>query len=255
MIIPQITLLPALVFCPCNRLTAWLLSSRSLSCPCEGGSQCISLEFTDVATLTLVDYPMLKLKTTVAACLALSAIGGIIACSSQMAKSGGEAKTGSTQSSASKTAGSAATAPLPSASQLAKADEAPVAATSASMAGNAAQNTSLTGSVQAAGNPIAGAAVTLYAAGTGTPTQLAQGQTDGDGMFKFDGGHAPEGSILYTIAKGGTPKAGGAKGPNAAIGLMAVMGGTLPKRVTVNEFTTIASAMTCTISEWRRTRR
>ena len=31
---------------------------------------------------------MLKLKTTVAACLALSAIGGIIACSSQMAKSG-----------------------------------------------------------------------------------------------------------------------------------------------------------------------
>jgi hypothetical protein len=34
---------------------------------------------------------------------------------------------------------------------------------------------SLTGSVLTAGQPVAGATVTLYAASTGAPTQLAQG--------------------------------------------------------------------------------
>ncbi len=61
---------------------------------------------------------MLKLKTTVAACLALLAIGSIIACSSQMAKSGSDAKTSSSPASTS------ASTPLPSARELAKADEA-----------------------------------------------------------------------------------------------------------------------------------
>ena len=42
---------------------------------------------------------------------------------------------------------------------------------------------SLTGSVMTAGQPIAGATVTLYAAATGTPTQLAQGQADDAGAF------------------------------------------------------------------------
>ena len=65
---------------------------------------------------------MLKLKTTLAACLALSAIGGIIACSSQLAKSGGDTKTSS--AGANKTASAAATAPLPSVKELAKADDA-----------------------------------------------------------------------------------------------------------------------------------
>jgi arylsulfatase len=70
---------------------------------------------------------MLKLKTTVAACLALSAIGGIIACSSQLAKSGADAKTSSSPSTADKTVSpatsAAAPASLPSAKELAKADE------------------------------------------------------------------------------------------------------------------------------------
>jgi len=65
---------------------------------------------------------VLKLKTTVAACLALSAIGGIVACSSQPAKSGGDAKTSSNQSGASKTGNPAATTPTPSATEPAKAD-------------------------------------------------------------------------------------------------------------------------------------
>ena len=67
---------------------------------------------------------MLKLKTTVAACLALAAIGGIIACSSQLAKSGsGDAKTNSSPSGARAAASPAATAPAPSPKLLARADE------------------------------------------------------------------------------------------------------------------------------------
>src|SRR5271166_508135 len=44
----------------------------------------------------------------------------------------------------------------------------------------------LTGTVQGAGLPIAGSTVTLYAASTGTPTQVAQGETDDNGAFKLD---------------------------------------------------------------------
>ena len=47
---------------------------------------------------------MLKLKTAVAACLALSVIAGLTACSSQPAKSDGDAKSSSSPSAASKTA-------------------------------------------------------------------------------------------------------------------------------------------------------
>ena len=45
--------------------------------------------------------------------------------------------------------------------------------------------TDLSGSVQSAAKPIAGTAVTLYAAGTGAPTQLAQAKTDDQGVFKL----------------------------------------------------------------------
>ena len=102
----------------------------------------------------------------------------------------------------------------------------------------------LAGSVQIAGSPVAGATVTLYAAGAGAPTQLAQVKTESDGAFKLDGGQAPEGSVLYLVAKGGTPKAAEAKGPNDAIALLAVLGTKLPKVVTVNELTTVASTFT-----------
>ena len=66
----------------------------------------------------------------------------------------------------------------------------------------------LTGTVQGAGSPIAGSTVTLYAAGTGAPTQLAQGKTDTNGAFKLNAKQAPKESVLYIVAKGGTPKAG-----------------------------------------------
>ena len=101
----------------------------------------------------------------------------------------------------------------------------------------------LAGNVQGAGLPIAGSTVTLYAASTGAPTQLAQGKTDDNGAFnlKVD---QPADSVLYLVAKGGTPKAAADKGPNDAIALMTVLGTSLPKTVTVNELTTVASAFT-----------
>jgi hypothetical protein len=102
----------------------------------------------------------------------------------------------------------------------------------------------LAGRVQGAGNPIAGASVTLYAAGTGTPKQLAKGKTDESGAFTLTYDAAPDESVLYIIAKGGTPKDSAAEGANESFVLLSLLGGTLPKTVTVNELTTVASAFT-----------
>jgi hypothetical protein len=102
----------------------------------------------------------------------------------------------------------------------------------------------LAGNVQGAGLPIAGSTVTLYAAGTGAPKQLAQGKTDDSGAFKLDAAPTPSDSVLYVIAKGGTPKAAANKGANDAIALLAVLSSTPPNTVTVNEFTTVASVWT-----------
>jgi hypothetical protein len=100
--------------------------------------------------------------------------------------------------------------------------------------------------VQSAGSPIAGATVTLYAAGEGAPTQLAQGKTDANGTLKLKSKPAPKDSVLYLVAKGGTPKAAAAKGPNEAIALMTLLGTEFPKTVMINELTTVASAFTAT---------
>jgi len=102
----------------------------------------------------------------------------------------------------------------------------------------------LAGSVQGAARPIAGATVTLYAAGSGAPSQLAQARTDDRGAFKLTYAGAPADSVLYVIATGGTPKAAADKGPNDAIAMLAVLGGTPPKTLVVNEFTTVASVWT-----------
>ncbi len=101
------------------------------------------------------------------------------------------------------------------------------------------------GNVQGAGSPIAGSTVTLYAASTGAPQELAQGKTDADGAFKLSAKPAPADSVLYVIAKGGTPKAAVNKGASDTISLLTVLGTSVPKRVTVNEFTTVASVWTC----------
>jgi hypothetical protein len=55
--------------------------------------------------------------------------------------------------------------------------------------------------------------VTLYAASEGKPVQVAQGKTGGDGTFKLDvGADKRKGSVLYVVARGGTPQAAGAPG-------------------------------------------
>ena len=100
----------------------------------------------------------------------------------------------------------------------------------------------LAGTVQCANQPIAAATVTLYAAGTGAPKQLAQGKSDETGAFNLTYAGAPADSVLYLVAKGGTPKAG--KGASESLALLALLGNAPPKKVTVNELTTVASAFT-----------
>src|SRR5208283_2802221 len=109
---------------------------------------------------------------------------------------------------------------------------------------NFAAAADLSVSVQGAGQPIAGATVTIYAAGAGAPTQLAQGKSDDNGAFTLSVAQPSAESVLYVVAKGGTPKAAVDKGANDAIALLAVLGTTPPKSVVVNEFSTVASAVT-----------
>jgi len=100
----------------------------------------------------------------------------------------------------------------------------------------------INGQVVGAGAPIIGSTVTLWAAGTGAPQQLAQTQTGGDGGFVLDADG--KGAILYLVAKGGRPAASKASGENPALALIAVLGGNPPSKVVINELTTVASAFT-----------
>ena len=116
------------------------------------------------------------------------------------------------------------------------------------------QASNFEGKVLGADSPISGSRVTLYAASEGKPTQLAQGKTGDDGTFKLDVDaeklKESADKVLYLVARGGTPKAG--KGPNDAIALMSVLGTSLPKTVTLNEFTTVASTFTAARSSTAR---
>jgi uncharacterized protein (TIGR03000 family) len=106
----------------------------------------------------------------------------------------------------------------------------------------------LGGRVQGAGGAIAGSTVTLYAAGEGNPTELAQARSNDDGVFTLNVGpgklRVNSDNVLYLVARGGTPRAAAGKGPRDGIVLLAVLGTTLPNKVTVNELTTVASAFT-----------
>jgi streptogramin lyase len=118
-------------------------------------------------------------------------------------------------------------------------------ASSLLVAGPAFTADSLEGQVLGGGAPIANSAVTLWAASTGEPQQLAQARTSADGRFAMtvpDSRNAD--AVLYLVAKGGQPTAYKASGDNPAIGLMTVLGGKPPAKVTINEMTTIASVWT-----------
>ena len=100
----------------------------------------------------------------------------------------------------------------------------------------------VSGQVLGAGAPIAGSAVTLWAAGAGAPTQLAQGTTADDGRFSLNADIG--GDDLYLVARGGRPGAHPLSGYNPAVALISVFGLARPSNVVVNEMTTIASVWT-----------
>jgi hypothetical protein len=101
----------------------------------------------------------------------------------------------------------------------------------------------LAGVVLAAGAPIANSTVTLWAATSDAPKQVAQTRTDGAGKFALS--FANGRGILYLVATGGDPAAGQkAAGDNSAIVLLSVLGSQRPVHVVVNEMTTVAAAFT-----------
>ncbi len=102
------------------------------------------------------------------------------------------------------------------------------------------------GQVMGGGAPIAQSTVTLWAASSDAPKQLAQAKTDNEGRFEVSTARAPADSSLYLTAGGGIPARNKAGGDNPAIALLAVVGGKPPARVVINEFTTIASVVTQT---------
>jgi streptogramin lyase len=101
------------------------------------------------------------------------------------------------------------------------------------------------GRVETGGAPIAGADVTLWLAGSGAPRKLADTKTNDEGSYDLpstDG--SSDAGVFYLIAAGGESKLTAGKGPNPATTLMATLGTSPPKRVTINELTTVASAWT-----------
>ena len=115
---------------------------------------------------------------------------------------------------------------------------------SALIAGQVAAD-SISGRVLGGGAPIANSTVTLWAATAGAPAQLGQAKTDSNGQFSLSAAVAPTmGASLYLVAKGGKASADKSGSENPAIALLTVVGSKAPAKVTINEFTTIASVWT-----------
>jgi hypothetical protein len=101
------------------------------------------------------------------------------------------------------------------------------------------------GQVQGGGGPIASSTVTLWSASANAPSQLGQVKTDSNGHFEISVEQSPsKDSSLYLVATGGKAAADKAGEDNPAIGLMTVLGSAAPAKVTMNEFTTVASVWT-----------
>jgi streptogramin lyase len=103
----------------------------------------------------------------------------------------------------------------------------------------------ISGTVLGGGQPVGRSTVTLWSAGSGAPKRLAQTKTDAAGHFDLKtAANAAAGGSLYVIAVGGDPAGRRGGGDNPAITLIAVLGTKPLAKVTVNEFTTIASVVT-----------
>ena len=109
----------------------------------------------------------------------------------------------------------------------------------------AAPAATLSGRVQGGGAPIANSSVTLWSAGAGQPTRLAESRSGTDGRFAITApGTVAPGASLYLVARGGQPTANRAGGDNPHIALITVLGPRAPATVTINEMTTVASVWT-----------
>jgi hypothetical protein len=103
------------------------------------------------------------------------------------------------------------------------------------------------GQVLGGGAPITRSTVTLWEASVGAPKKLAETKTDEHGRFEIRSAATRSGdTTLYITASGGEPTAHKGSGDNPAIALLAVLGNKTTTRVTVNEFTTLASVVTHT---------
>jgi hypothetical protein len=101
------------------------------------------------------------------------------------------------------------------------------------------------GQVQSGGGAVANSTVTLWAGSAGEPRQLAQAKTADDGSFALNADATPgPGVSLYLVAKGGVPSVNKGAGDNPALAFLAVLGGSAPAKVVVNEMTTVASVWT-----------
>ena len=101
------------------------------------------------------------------------------------------------------------------------------------------------GQVQSGGGAVAGSTVTLWAGSAGEPRQLAQAKTGDDGSFVLNADATPGPSVsLYLVAKSGVASINKGAGDNPALSFLAVLGGSAPPNVTVNEMTTVASVWT-----------
>ena len=114
-----------------------------------------------------------------------------------------------------------------------------------SATGLAAPAVHIDGQVQSGDGAVANSTVTLWAGSVGEPRQLAQAKTADDGSFALNADATPEPSAsLYLVAKGGVASVNKSAGDNPALAFLAVLGGSAPANVTVNEMTTVASVWT-----------
>jgi len=105
----------------------------------------------------------------------------------------------------------------------------------------------VSGQVLGGGAPIAKSTVTLWEASANAPKKLAETKTNEQGRFELGSAAARGGdTTLYLTATGGVPAAHKGSGDNPAIALLLVLGNKPPQKVTINEFTTIASVITNT---------
>src|SRR5215472_18896090 len=93
--------------------------------------------------------------------------------------------------------------------------------------GPAAAAVSIEGQVQAGGGPLASSNVTLWAASSGQPKQLAQAESGSDGRIELRSADTPgKDDVLYVVAKGGIATIKKGSGDNPAIALLTVLGNT-----------------------------